>query len=424
MSSFALTLLGVTLVLVSLIGGLVMAVMRLRAGMRREHTRQTMSEEVFMATAMKEVLAAKGAAAAPVAAPAAVPLTADAAIVSALPAGVLAVRQDGVVTRANAAALRLLGLDPRVALPARSSDLLNAHPALLEILESPPAPGASRLEVRGPDRSCRVLGVTRSPMAPQAGQPAGVFVVLTDLTDLERVRDLEHQRATRARVAALSSALTHELANNLTGVHGYARIMDAGPLGDADRTSLDALQRETEALSETIEGFRLVTRPIELARERFPVRWLVGDAVRHVVTEMRVPADAVSQTLPEGLEIDGDRVVLEEALMHVVRNALEAAAGSASRPLVRVTAQAVDPAAIAIVVEDAGPGVPAHERSQLFEPFFSTKSRHQGLGLARARHIAQCHDGTLAATCPAEGGLRVTLTIPFQETATSRAPAR
>jgi two-component system nitrogen regulation sensor histidine kinase NtrY len=68
--------------------------------------------------------------------------------------------------------------------------------------------------------------------------------------------------------------------------------------------------------------------------------------------------------------------------------------------------------------------VPAHERSQLFEPFFSTKSRHQGLGLARARHIAQCHDGTLAATCPAEGGLRVTLTIPFQETATSRAPAR
>ena len=94
-------------------------------------------------------------------------------------------------------------------------------------------------------------------------------------------------------------------------------------------------------------------------------------------------------------------------------------------PDVRVTAfESGRGAAVAIAVEDNGPGMPEGERARLFEPFFSTRAQHQGLGLARARHIVQSHDGAIGASSSSAGGLVVTLTIPFPTTAPAPAAAR
>ena len=67
-----------------------------------------------------------------------------------------------------------------------------------------------------------------------------------------------------------------------------ASKFDPSPLSAADRTSLDALQKETDTLNDTIEGFRRVTRPLDLTHERFPVRWLIEDALRLVRDLFRV----------------------------------------------------------------------------------------------------------------------------------------
>src|SRR5262245_60979794 len=130
MSSPALTLLGVTLVLAGLLGILVVAIVRLRSGWREQNARPAVSEEVFMATAMREVLA--GGTAAPVGAPSS---SLDATIVAELPAALLVVRQGAIVARANAAALRLLQLQAATALPARLGDLLSSYPALVRAIE-------------------------------------------------------------------------------------------------------------------------------------------------------------------------------------------------------------------------------------------------------------------------------------------------
>jgi signal transduction histidine kinase len=372
-----------------------------------------------MATAIQEAMASR----AHVAVPAAPPrlTSGDTAIVSELPAGVLVVRQGGIVSRMNPAAGRLLHLEAGTALPARSTELLARHPSLLQAVEqalSSKSVVSSRLEVSGVDGTKRALALCVWPMQPEAGAPASVLVLLTDLTDAERGLTIEHQRDSMARVATLTSALAHELANSLTGIHGFSRMIDPASLSEADRTTLEALQRETDTLGEAIEGFRRVTRPLALIRERFPVRWLVEDSIRHVVAELQMAADAVSAKLPDGLEIDGDRILLEEALMNVLRNALEAASDAGIRADVRVAAfESARGAAVTISVEDNGPGVSEEDRPHLFEPFFTTRAKHQGLGLARTRHIVQSHDGTVGASATPGGGLVVTLTIPFPETA-------
>ena len=129
------------------------------------------------------------------------------------------------------------------------------------------------------------MSVSTSPLAAEAersGEPARVLI---DVTAQERHDALERRRASMTDAARLSSSLAHELANCLTGVHGYARMIDAGRLDEGSRASLEALQKETDALGETIEGFRRITRPLQLTRERFPVRWLVDDVLRQFGAE-------------------------------------------------------------------------------------------------------------------------------------------
>jgi two-component system NtrC family sensor kinase len=189
-------------------------------------------------------------------------------------------------------------------------------------------------------------------------------------------------------------------------------------LSATDRASLEALQKETDALSDTIEGFRRVTRPLELTRERFPLRWLVEDAARHVIAELQVANDTVTTRAPEGLEVEGDRILLEDALMHIVRNAIEACTDAGIRPEVHVSAHTTARGgAVAVRVEDNGPGVAPAERARLGDPFFSTKPGRAGLGLARARHIVHSHDGSIDVTSAAERGLVVTMTLPIANSA-------
>ena len=129
--------------------------------------------------------------------------------------------------------------------------------------------------------------------------------------------------------------------------------------------------------------------------------------------------------MPEGLDVEGDRVLLEDALGHLLLNAVEAALAAGVEPVVTVTgARSADGTAVQVFVEDNGQGVAEEDRSQLFSLFFTTKSEHAGAGLARARHIVHSHDGTIAASFPTSGGLKVTMTLPLSRSARAAGASR
>jgi len=72
-------------------------------------------------------------------------------------------------------------------------------------------------------------------------------------------------------------------------------------------------------------------------------------------------------------------------------------------------------------VADAGPGMPADVRANVFRPFFTTKARGTGLGLATAKRLVEAHAGTIAVECPPSGGTVVTVTLPAGELTVSPA---
>ena len=123
--------------------------------------------------------------------------------------------------------------------------------------------------------------------------------------------------------------------------------------------------------------------------------------------------DALDITLPlPTLKVMGNRLRLEQVLINLLGNALDAVAGL-PEPHIAIEMDASDAATLTITVRDNGPGIPADVLPRLFEPFFTTKEMGQGLGLGLAisSSIARDCGGSLAARNAPDGGAAFTLTL-------------
>ena len=116
---------------------------------------------------------------------------------------------------------------------------------------------------------------------------------------------------------------------------------------------------------------------------------------------------------PRPLAIVGNRTDLEQVLLNVVTNAMEAVADRpAPQRAVAVRTRRDDAGHVVIAVRDCGPGLEAGTERPIFEPFFTKKPTGMGMGLTVARSLVDQHGGTISATNHPEGGVEVTIAIP------------
>ena len=191
-------------------------------------------------------------------------------------------------------------------------------------------------------------------------------------------------------------------------------MVDRNALSVADRSALDHITASSERMLTTVEAFRALVRQLPIS----PTTFAPVDAVQAAIALARQEAerpDAVVElgSTPTGT-VHGDRVLIEEAIAAVIRNAIEAAALVSPAPPVAVSvSQWPGTRRVEIVVADRGPGVPADVRARVFQPFVTDKPGHAGLGLARAAQVLRAHPGaSMAFTHPADGGVVVTIALP------------
>ena len=315
--------------------------------------------------------------------------------------------------------LATVGIDPAVRIGAARWDFATdleeepekwrRHVATLEAHE--PFHNFRYGTTRG-DGSVLHLAISGKPVFDPEGRFLGYRGTTTDVTAAVRAehaeKALQQAQAELARVARLTTmgelaaSIAHEINQPLTGVlaNGNAGLQwlnrDKPDLDEA-RNALSCIVSDGTRAGEVIRGLRA------LAKKSGPelVQLDINDAVREVQALTRSELQRHGVTLHTDLSADdrpvfGDRVQLQQVLLNLIMNGIEAMRAVTERPkTLAITSEPVEPSGVLVAVEDTGTGLDPATADRIFDPFFTTKSDGLGMGLSICRSIIDAHGGRL-----------------------------
>lgn len=256
----------------------------------------------------------------------------------------------------------------------------------------------------------------------------GFVGILRDIS-LRREREAEanelrNRLAHVGRIGTLGemvSGIAHEVNQPLTAIAAYAsgcrRLLQSGKATPNELAEpLDKIAEQAERAGQVIRGLRQLVRRGEGVRERLEVNHLVREVARLLEFEFRQCGFRLELQLESDLApVTGDPVQIQQVVLNLVRNAMEAMLEQASVPTVLVETRNADAQTVEIQVLDHGPGIRPAVVERLYEPFFTTKPQGFGLGLSICKSIVAAHGGALEASARPEGGAVFSVRLPVNE---------
>jgi len=236
----------------------------------------------------------------------------------------------------------------------------------------------------------------------------------------EKVRSQQRELEHVSRIATageLATSLAHELNQPLMAIVSNAaasdRLLSNPDIGrDIVREALSEIITEGKRAADVIRELREFLRRGSVATERLRVNQLVRDVLLFLGSEIRDAQTDVGLDLAGDLaSVEGNRVQLQQILVNLVMNALDALRGKEKERRLVIRTRAADPG-VEILIRDNGPGLPSEGADALFEAFVTTKSNGMGVGLAICRTLAQAHGGRIVARNHPDGGAEFVVRLP------------
>lgn len=267
--------------------------------------------------------------------------------------------------------------------------------------------------------------VYESALVDENGQQTGWMSSILDISDRKRFEELNRRQQEKLQASArmvtmgeIASTLAHELNQPLAAITSYttgalnllgdpAAARDEGKL-ERIRKALGKANAQAQRAGHVIRSVHTFAKRREPHLEPVKLRPLINDVAQLAELQAAQYAIAIKVEIdPETPAVLADPMMLEQVLLNLTRNAIEAMRGvEPARRTLRISArpEAHVPETVMIQVIDNGCGISQQARPQLFSPFFSTKSDGMGMGLKICRTIVEFHGGTLAYADNPGGG--------------------
>ena len=335
----------------------------------------------------------------------------------AAPDAVLTVLPDGDIREANDAARELTGLDPDALVGRTLLDLVaeDDRVVLRQALAAAFRGAQARLEIRFlRDGAPRLVAVALTGL-PDA-EPPTVLILARDITGERELRARLMETERLAAIGELVAGVAHEVNNPLGSISAFAQLLlrDATLSGE-HRESVDVIRSETLRASQVVKDLLAFARRSAPERNAVDLNEIVERSLRlrgFQISSARVQLETrLAPALPT---VEGDGRQLQQVVLNLVTNAIQAMASHGGGALRVVTSREGDD--VLLEVSDSGPGVPAAVRPHIFEPFFTTKPEGEGtgLGLSVSYGIVASHGGRLRlAEGPSGRGATFQVILPI-----------
>jgi two-component system, NtrC family, sensor histidine kinase HydH len=331
-----------------------------------------------------------------------------------MPAGLVVVNATGIISSANPAAEQVLGIQTLGF--RRYSEVLGEKSDLTRLVAECLTKGSifrrEQVEHEAPGGESRLLGVTISPIRRGTEKISGAICLLTDLTELAALQQQIQLKESLAAVGELSAGIAHEFKNALATISGYAQMINAEAGVGEVADSAERILEQTRNITHVVTEFLKYARPLEISSEPVALEGVVERVVSEVAEAM--PQVRIRFEGPMG-SVAGDEGLLRQALLNLARNAAEASIGAANGGRVLLRGEVVrheETYTQRVTIFDNGAGIAPANLPKLFRPFFTTKAKGTGLGLAVVQKIIVQHGGRVEARNRSEGGAAFIVTLP------------
>jgi two-component system nitrogen regulation sensor histidine kinase GlnL len=344
--------------------------------------------------------------------------------------GVVLVDRAGHIRHANAEACRILEISPDAG-PYRSFSALlgHAHPLAKlaeEVLDTRRPALQDGLPVQRRHGETLELSVSLSPLDLDVAD-VSLVVIMRDRTTLNDLRERFTHEERLASYGQIAAGIAHEVKNPLGGIRGAAELLGLWARGDerAQRTA-EMIVREVDRITGLVEELMVFARGDRLDLGPVNVHQLIDEVIQNVELDGAAHEIQFDRTYDPSIpEIEADRARLTQVLLNLVRNAVQAMEDGdeggrleirtrmpLEHRLTGLNGRAI--ATVQISLSDNGPGIEWDVLARLATPFFTTKAKGTGLGLAVSRHWINLHGGRLRIESQPGKGTTVHVELPLR----------
>jgi two-component system, sporulation sensor kinase E len=335
-------------------------------------------------------------------------------VFQALQEGVLVLDPDGKISFLNRAASRLFGLHQEDDVGARLSARVRGLD--WQALSSSRRSISRDLEVFYPEH--RFLNFYLAPLDPSATEPLGFVMLIRDITQTRKIAEEQIESERVNLLTMLAAGVAHELGNPLNSLTIHLQLL-ARQLRRSHPDALAAVEEQLEVasaevrrLDSIIQQFLVAMRPSQPRPELVLINELVDESLRVLGPELADRQIILDLQLEPGLPLLSlDPGQMKQAFFNLIRNAAQAMPPGG---ILHIATES-DDAAVRITFQDDGQGMSPETLSQLFQPYFTTKTQGTGLGLLIVRRIVREHGGEVEVQSEEGVGTAFTLHLPRDE---------